>query len=77
LPEVSPTYTTVSGSEEDTYDQGFKYVIKDIIFIMRIFTSILLQFFIPLITAILLLIPKWRKIAFDKKLLGLAIEKQC
>jgi hypothetical protein len=69
-------YWAVAGSELEGYEQGFKFVIKDHKFYndniykyaSGFFTS---NFSNPTFNS------KIQKIAFDKKLLGLAIEKPC
>ena len=70
-------YQTVAGSESADYQQGFKFVIKDHKFYndniykyapSGFYTS---NFSNPVFNS------EIEKIQFDKKLLGLAIEKQC
>jgi hypothetical protein len=66
----------VSGSEDDNYEQGFKHVIKNNIFCNDNIYKYTPNFYSsdnsnPTFNS------ETERMAFNKKLLGLAIEKQC
>jgi hypothetical protein len=75
--DIDSMYWAVSGSETDNYEQWFKHVIEDHAFYNEnIYKYILSNFcsfdsFNPTFNS------ETQRTAFNKKLLGFAIEKQC
>jgi hypothetical protein len=72
--DTDSVYWAVNGSEDKPTNKGLSMLSKIILSIMRIFKSLLLQIFIPLITAILLLILKWRRWHSIKNFLDLQMK---
>jgi hypothetical protein len=70
-------YWAVSGSESDTYEQQFKHVIKDHEFNNNNIYKLTPSNFYSSNNSNPTFDNEIKRMAFDKKLLGLAIEKQC
>jgi hypothetical protein len=75
--ETDSMYWAVSGSESENYEQGFKYVIKDHEFYNKNIYKYTPSNFYSSDFSNSTFDSEIQKISFDKKLLGLAIEKQC
>jgi hypothetical protein len=70
-------YWAISGSEDENYEQQFKYVIKDHDFYNNNICKFTPSSFYSSNNSNPTFNSEMDKMKFDKKLLGLAIEKQC
>jgi hypothetical protein len=75
--DTDSMYLAVSGSESDNYEQQFKHVIKDHNFYNNNIYKFIPSNFYSSNNSNPIFENTMEKMKFDKKLLGLAIEKQC
>jgi hypothetical protein len=74
---IDSVYWVVSGSENENYEQQFKHVIKDHEFYNNNIFKFTPSSFYSSNNYNITFDNEIKKMAFDKKLIGLAVEKQC